>query len=778
MKKLRISFLVGFFVAFGAVALFGGSPVKAISAGPHTSSITQDGGYRALCGGNPYRMDFHPTVSGISLNLSNGRVSYTLNVAYRNCLGGGNHTRAYAITGQSTNCWNAGRYGIPGDGRTIAYDCVKFVGNPAYQANGTELSCDTRNPHQLTNDECLSSDGRRYVIIKSNEPWTTTRNIRVTPARQLQVPNWATANNRSGSATVNAGTVCQFFKYGNNYESISSGDARRCADIRITVRWTVSYNMVHTYSISDDSAVPGQTITWNWGVRNAGPDAAYATVRCQADWSVGRTGIARGPLSDENDYVAASSSMYPTCTNSYTIPAGTPSGTRYCQRLQYRPDSSTVPGGWTTGDLCTTVVGAFTLNPTIRVAPDDVATPGQQETLFPTITRNGTGAATNIAWRVNALVYSPGATPGPGTSRSTSDACAYYTAETSCTQVTGGSGTIASITTSPYNLANLTHTLGATLTPGSRVCYSLSIRPWGGGTDWRHSNLSCVVIGKRPKVQIRGGDLKVHEGGITTSTSTVGGRTYGSWVEYGAVSSGINSTLASGAGLVTGHTSGPTTPAPWSRITFSNTNTAALGNYSPGAQSGNMRNFFVTLPGTSLDDSTYTLTPLAAGQVRVLDFGDEDITLNGASGILGSYIIRTGGTVTIASNIGLNTSAGISGIRNIPGVAIVANQINIPNSVTNIDAWLLANDTIDTCVDQPSDGLLTMNTCQNALVVNGPVQATTIYLRRTAGSDATSLTQAAETFNTPGYAYLWARGLQSGSSQVATTYVVDQPPRF
>ena len=68
---------------------------------------------------------------------------------------------------------------------------------------------------------------------------------------------------------------------------------------------------------------------------------------------------------------------------------------------------------------------------------------------------------------------------------------------------------------------------------------------------------------------------------------------------------------------------------------------------------------------------------------------------------------------------------------------IIAKNIVIKAGVTNVDAWLIANNeattgTIYTC-DQVGNS---SGVCDGKLLVNGPVVTDHLYLYRTAGSDS------------------------------------------
>ncbi|HEU4715637.1 MAG TPA: hypothetical protein VFS14_02290, partial [Candidatus Saccharimonadales bacterium] len=110
-------------------------------------------------------------------------------------------------------------------------------------------------------------------------------------------------------------------------------------------------------------------------------------------------------------------------------------------------------------------------------------------------------------------------------------------------------------------------------------------------------------------------------------------------------------------------------------------------------------------------------------------------------------------------------------------VVIIANNINIHGNVRQIDAWLVASGTINTCND--FTGNLTSNKCNQPLAVNGPVVTNRLVLNRTAGSGTGAQSgDPAERFNLRPDAFLWAQLQASGNDKAQTVYSTELPPRF
>lgn len=147
-----------------------------------------------------------------------------------------------------------------------------------------------------------------------------------------------------------------------------------------------------------------------------------------------------------------------------------------------------------------------------------------------------------------------------------------------------------------------------------------------------------------------------------------------------------------------------------------------------------------------------------------------------------TVILKVTGTVTIAgnqTNNPNNNGAGYKDISQLSQLIIIANKIVINRAVTNVDAWLIAkgsDGTIQTCDDISTP---TINTCNQKLVVNGPVMANHLVLLRTVGSGTGAASNdPAEVFNLRADAYLWATAHSVSYGRAQTVFTTELPPRF
>lgn len=350
-----------------------------------------------------------------------------------------------------------------------------------------------------------------------------------------------------------------------------------------------------------------------------------------------------------------------------------------------------------------------------------------------------------------------------------------------CRNVARGTG-VFNLGTPAQNLRPTANNIDiGDLEVGTRVCFALSVRPHSN-TDsrWMHSQPICTVVGKKPKIQVWGNDVAAR-GRIETGTTSKSGQVFGSWVEYGAFSVGVNTHFASSSGL---NSQTNITQAAWSRLTFANVDDSGSPSFGSYATVGNFRpapnvaSYVASLSNRQSVGGSVNLAGLtfATGETPVVRTAGNLTITGGAIPAGRSVIIQATGTVTISGNISY-TDADLSRINDIPQVVIIANNINIQSDVQQVDSWLVAANTINTCSN--FTGRLTADKCNTALAVNGPVVTDRLLLNRTAGSGTGAQSgDPAERFNLRPDAFLWAQLQASGNNKAQTVYTTELPPRF
>lgn len=230
----------------------------------------------------------------------------------------------------------------------------------------------------------------------------------------------------------------------------------------------------------------------------------------------------------------------------------------------------------------------------------------------------------------------------------------------------------------------------------------------------------------------------------------------GTWSEYGVfaprrtdVSSATTSIIgiASASGLSDASVVASNDQADWSQLTFGNS-------------------FSSDNPFTQNCEYGCFAPPPAMGELPAIQ------TYLSRYGLIdGSKIIAQSGTYNINNNI----TADSTGRPRI----IIADNITIDDSVTQVDAWLIARNTLNTCqINGPRrNASLQTTDCTKTLRVNGPIIANTLLARRV-GDAAVDKKAVGEIVNLRGDEYIWAHKVTHSTQSFKTTGVKELPPRY
>ncbi|HEY8886433.1 MAG TPA: hypothetical protein VIM31_02975 [Candidatus Microsaccharimonas sp.] len=271
-------------------------------------------------------------------------------------------------------------------------------------------------------------------------------------------------------------------------------------------------------------------------------------------------------------------------------------------------------------------------------------------------------------------------------------------------------------------------------------------------------------------------------------TLEVTDRIYGSWGEYGVMATGIIKGIGSGSAFADRGLAHASTCS-YTFLTIANaTNTncistpvASYGGYKTGrtlpdvAASFPVSSAAATLSGNNLDVSALSGTYKTSGNITLTGGtlpADRTVIINTYNAVTKKYA-----DITIAGDITYTTAALTTGSQ-IPQLVLIAGNINIQDNVKQVDGWLSAEGTLNTCsnVNRTS---ITINNCKNLLTINGPVMAKDVQLWRTAGSlDSDQSGDPAEVFNLRPDAYLWGLAQSAQSGRLETVYTHELPPRF
>ena len=322
----------------------------------------------------------------------------------------------------------------------------------------------------------------------------------------------------------------------------------------------------------------------------------------------------------------------------------------------------------------------------------------------------------------------------------------------------------------------------------------------GAGSAWQHSAPLCFDIAKKPNLQVWGSSIFTNGSIISSQSNKKQGdgtyRLFGSWSEYAAISRNVIDSFGTGAAfgyeLNNGGTfaktgglpnNGSTNSCIYSKATVTNSDCNSLGNAgisdsSVAVTTARLLARYASPTGKNPGGNTFSLSGLD-GKYYV----NGNVTINASNIPKGkTIVVYATGNITIAGNITYNNGP-YTNITDLPQVILIGQNIYINESVTRVDAWLVAGrqggtGIIDTCAGF-NIGSLGANNCNQQLTINGPVFANKLVTKRTAGADAgEDSINPGEVFNLRPDAYLWAMAQAQNYRQAVVTNLKSLPPRY
>lgn len=537
-----------------------------------------------------------------------------------------------------------------------------------------------------------------------------------------------------------------------------------------------------------NDARPGQRYIFNHNIVNQGPDALDRDVTTWRSYTYPNTSNSRANEATGGNNTPANGSIRSYAGGNTGVIPATAGGQQWCSRAYVQPRAYNNASQLAGTQLCVNVPYNYELIPHVSVGGDlgtNVEQGSTGTTVDPRVENEGPTQSRDTVWQLIRFEVAPDAPDSSWTDRNgnnDSDACATHSARAgvgNCETVSDGSGRV--FTVGSTELDRYMHDTGDTPI-GSRVCFVLSVSTPTAASNpsWGHSQPACIMVVKKPKMQVHGGDIwagrqfvddeaEREPANITTGTSTIQGATYGSWAEYGAFATGSISGIASGAGLAGGRPQAEAIARNLNHLTFANT--PAYGGYTTNPSL--IPDYAGIYGGTGGRSPAATLD-LNGAEGSYYSNGNVTLQAGGA--------IAKGKTVVVhANNVTINNSIsyedGYANLQEIPRIIIIAEgNIAISPDVERIDAWLISKDTLYTCNQQAE---LTIDICNRELVMNGPVAAKEVSLRRTHGSDTPeNRDKPAELFNLRPDAMLSAYESALSRDRAQTVYQVELPPRF
>lgn len=773
MRLLKI-FLFGLTFSASMFIFSGGEAEAAVT---FSSASTSPSGYRTKCtAGTP--VDFAAFASNVHLNVATGVITYNINVEWGGCSATPN--RAYAIYGSPDVCPLAGWYAANGG---EAYDCVKYIGSPAYSEPGNSLTCNWG-----TNSACVTPVFAGARVTENSPPIWQNRN-KVIPMSHT-IPGWGLRSFSSGSYNVSS-SMCQYYKTGSSFQFHNDN---RCQNISINVSWTVNADPTGNIDNADcneiygwayDADAPNTHVTLHLYFDEVGPNGRGIVIGPPGSSApykyelVNRPDVPSGhkkgfriPKSVVERYRDAYTHkiyLYAININS----AGQPSGTNIrlpgdvdigrCALPQCDPDIDFSPSNPEAGAPYTASAG-FTYD----VGPAGLAVNYDMTLTVDSASQRRVGWSSNgiIPWWVT-----------PPSSRSNKPSFGSFTSSTPGTK----SWNLNGFTTATLNTNIPNFNCGDS--------YSIYYKPYlkiyandvfaGGDFDTDLDGVGCTAV--------KESDIFAWQSSRPLNNGSNSSVPTGSSVEYAAYALGQIDEFGS-AGLRRGDAP-PTSD--YRGLIFGNfegSGKQIIGDHpSQGRCIPNYMTRFddSSALGSGSGTRTVDVDSLSSGAYY---YDYSRVNLSGTTLSAGKSItVYVKGDVNINGNISM---ANYNNISDIPTLHIVTDgNVNITSGVTDVDAVIVSQGTVKTCTNAagvtPAEQFL-FDFCNRKLTINGAVIANDVDFKRTNGTmsqatdnEPSSSGTIAEVFNFLPEIYLsQPEGWESERQKAGTKYdyIISLPP--
>ncbi|MBQ6605726.1 hypothetical protein IJH66_01945 [Candidatus Saccharibacteria bacterium] len=384
---------------------------------------------------------------------------------------------------------------------------------------------------------------------------------------------------------------------------------------------------------------------------------------------------------------------------------------------------------------------------------------------------------------------------------------------------------------SEYPSYNLSFSSGSIASPsdldtGDKFCIAIAFnKAADNNSSWMVSKAYCGTSAKKPTMQVWGGSV-LATGGINTSyTKEVSsGKYFGSWGDFSLISGGEIKKMASGAAFSGGRAlSSETAVCDYSPLTIANEN-CSEDNGSTLGQATLVRDdskFYTRIKNNLIPakaENTYytkgygfeSFSFLSESFGAAYPAGSKIELYYKPSSVLGSdtlqvptstrlgsggsqpnitnswnnaAIFYSPGNMEVTRNM-VTTANNISALSDISTFILIADgDIIIDQDVTRLDAWIIAQGTLNTCsingvAQTPGSSDFNSDTCSQPLEINGPVYADNIVLSRTSGADYSSLSSPAERIDYNSSFLLWSYFQSSRGKFPQTVYLKELSPRY
>ncbi len=329
------------------------------------------------------------------------------------------------------------------------------------------------------------------------------------------------------------------------------------------------------------------------------------------------------------------------------------------------------------------------------------------------------------------------------------------------------------------------------LPTGSLICFATGVKDAdsdsfnNGDGRWAISSAACRTVAKKPSFQVHDGS--VYSAGSASADSAITSLTnkipsgessqklFGSWVEYGLIGKADIINFTSGAKIRNGSTTlniceGNNPFDTLSPLTIANKDCTLLGQSQISANpsiSDRLKTTFTEIARSQASDSDDTINLSSATEKTFKNFSGP-VSVFGTANY--QHIIYAPDNLTITGDIRSNDI-------NAQVILISDGDIIINNDVTQVDAWLIAeNGSVLTC--EKGISILSETSCGGQLRINGPVFASGLQPRRTFGSGVGNQSATpAEIFTLPASTYVWAHSY-ANTDKFFPSYQRELAPRL
>lgn len=350
------------------------------------------------------------------------------------------------------------------------------------------------------------------------------------------------------------------------------------------------------------------------------------------------------------------------------------------------------------------------------------------------------------------------------------------------------------------------------ISAGAKVCFQSWVYPAdsGGPRNLNPSEFSgtaystpvCLTVAKKPSFQVWGGNIysagdvktltsnKIHVAGRTTYAPIVESPVYhvfGSWTELELVANTKAEGLASGAG--TGFNVNPDGigGSEESTLNYCLRSTLSFANSNCNGSLGFGNSVEKNLEYSNKTELISRFASLEEGNYEIEEHNEENRVEIGEGVTVAKgntkIITARNGTVVITRDIRYGDDK-YNTLAEIPKLIIYAHDIKIKCDVGQIDAVLIAEGNVNTCVDGNDETPSKENNQARSakqLVIRGSVVANTLSLNRTYGAaTGDNSIQSAEIINYDSSLYLWANSWAdvSTSGDLTEAAIYEVAPRY